>query len=68
MVVQTPIDMMIAAMNYTDYENSKACGDHILVRASNGATVTVLITSECPLPCADAGTISFRYQTGSSRW
>lgn len=93
-------NMMIAAMNYTDYENSKACGDHILVRASNGATVTVQITNECPLPCApgqldlsqqafakiadpsagrisvtwqllspgDAGTISFRYQTGSSQW
>ncbi|HET9168286.1 MAG TPA: expansin EXLX1 family cellulose-binding protein [Actinospica sp.] len=93
-------NMMIAAMNYTDYENSKACGDHILVRASNGATVTVLITNECPLPCApgqldlsqqafakiadpsagrisvtwqllspsNAGTISFRYQTGSSQW
>jgi expansin (peptidoglycan-binding protein) len=93
-------DMMIAAMNYTDYENSKACGDHILVRASDGATITVLITNECPLPCApgqldlsqqafaklanpsagrisvtwqllspaDSGTISFRYQTGSSRW
>jgi len=93
-------DMMIAAMNYTDYENSKACGDHILVRASDGATITVLITNECPLPCApgqldlsqqafaklanpnagrisvtwqllspaDSGTISFRYQTGSSQW
>jgi expansin (peptidoglycan-binding protein) len=93
-------NMMIAAMNYTDYENSKACGDHILVRASDGATITVLITNECPLPCApgqldlsqqafaklanpnagrisvtwqllspaDAGTISFRYQTGSSQW
>jgi expansin len=93
-------NMMIAAMNYTDYENSKACGDHILVCASNGATITVLITNECPLPCApgqldlsqqafaklanpnagrisvtwqllspaDAGTISFRYQTGSSQY
>ena len=92
--------MMIAAMNYTDYENSKACGDHILVRASDGATITVLITNECPLPCApgqldlsqqafaklanpnagrisvtwqllspsDSGSISFRYQTGSSQW
>ncbi|WP_307844335.1 expansin EXLX1 family cellulose-binding protein [Actinospica acidithermotolerans] len=92
--------MMIAAMNYTDYENSKACGDHILVRASDGAEITVLITNECPLPCApgqldlsqqafakianrsagrisvtwqllspsDAGSISFRYQTGSSQW
>jgi expansin (peptidoglycan-binding protein) len=45
-------DMMIAAMNTTDYETSKACGAHILVRAANGATVTVLITNECPLPCA----------------
>ncbi|MCX5366463.1 RlpA-like double-psi beta-barrel domain-containing protein [Streptomyces sp. NBC_00124] len=45
-------DMMIAAMNTTDYETSKACGAHILVRAANGATVTVRITNECPLPCA----------------
>lgn len=93
-------NMMIAAMNETDYETSKACGDHILVRAANGATITVLITNECPLPCApgqldlsqqafvalaganlgrmpvtwkllspdDAGTISVRYQTGSSQY
>jgi expansin (peptidoglycan-binding protein) len=45
-------NMMIAAMNYTDYETSKACGAHILVRAANGASITVLITNECPLPCA----------------
>ncbi|MGW7201922.1 expansin EXLX1 family cellulose-binding protein [Streptomyces sp. NPDC054837] len=45
-------DMMIAAMNSTDYETSKACGAHILVRAANGATVTVRITNVCPLPCA----------------
>jgi expansin (peptidoglycan-binding protein) len=45
-------DMMIAAMNTTDYETSKACGAHILVRAANGASVTVRITNECPLPCA----------------
>ncbi|MDK1473917.1 expansin EXLX1 family cellulose-binding protein [Streptomyces sp. 549] len=45
-------DMMIAAMNTTDYETSKACGAHVLVRAANGASVTVLITNECPLPCA----------------
>jgi expansin len=93
-------NMMIAAMNETDYETSKACGDHIQVRASNGATITVLITNECPLPCApgqldlsqqafvalaganlgrmpvtwklvspaDAGTLSVRYQTGSSQY
>jgi len=45
-------DMMIAAMNYTDYESAKACGDHVLVQAANGASITVLITNECPLPCA----------------
>jgi expansin (peptidoglycan-binding protein) len=45
-------DLMIAAMNHTDYESAKACGAHILVRADNGASVKVLITNECPLPCA----------------
>ncbi|GGW49710.1 expansin EXLX1 family cellulose-binding protein [Streptomyces caelestis] len=45
-------DLMVAAMNHTDYETSKACGAHILVRAANGASVTVRITNECPLPCA----------------
>jgi expansin (peptidoglycan-binding protein) len=44
--------MMIGAMNETDYETAKACGDYIQVRASNGASITVLITNECPLPCA----------------
>ncbi|WP_328505198.1 expansin EXLX1 family cellulose-binding protein [Streptomyces sp. NBC_00391] len=45
-------DMMIAAMNTTDYETSAACGAYVLVRAANGASVTVRITNECPLPCA----------------
>lgn len=45
-------DLMIAAMNTTDYETSKACGAYVLVRAANGASVTVRITNECPLPCA----------------
>lgn len=45
-------DVMTAAMNHTDYETSKACGAHVLVRAANGASVTVRITNECPLPCA----------------
>jgi expansin len=93
-------DMMIAAMNERDYQNSEACGAHILVHAANGAAVTVLITNECPYPCAPgqldlsqqafakiadpkagrvpitwqlispgaAGTISLRYQTGSSQY
>lgn len=45
-------DVMTAAMNTTDYETSKACGAYILVRAASGASVTVRITNECPLPCA----------------
>lgn len=45
-------DMMIAAMNTTDYETSSACGAYLLVRAANGNSVTVRITNECPLPCA----------------
>ena len=45
-------DMMIAAMNTTDYETSRACGAYIRVHAANGASVTVRITNECPLPCA----------------
>lgn len=45
-------NLMIAAMNYTDYETAKACGDYVQVQAADGASVTVLITNECPLPCA----------------
>ncbi|MEU1849067.1 expansin EXLX1 family cellulose-binding protein [Streptomyces sp. NPDC019990] len=45
-------DLMVAAMNTTDYETSKACGAYILVRAAGGASVTVRVTNECPLPCA----------------
>ncbi|MGV9560537.1 expansin EXLX1 family cellulose-binding protein [Streptomyces sp. NPDC003522] len=45
-------DLMVVAMNHTDYETSRACGAHLLVRAANGASVTVKVTNECPLPCA----------------
>ncbi|PTH84836.1 hypothetical protein C9J60_30170 [Streptomyces sp. A244] len=45
-------DLMVAAMNHADYETSQACGAHILVRAASGASVTVRVTNECPLPCA----------------
>ncbi|MEU6684945.1 expansin EXLX1 family cellulose-binding protein [Streptomyces sp. NPDC046832] len=45
-------DLMVAAMNHADYETSQACGAYIRVRAANGASVTVRITNECPLPCA----------------
>jgi expansin len=44
--------LMIAAMNYTDYETARACGAYVLVQAADGASVTVLITNECPSPCA----------------
>lgn len=45
-------DLMIAAMNHTDYQSAKACGAYVVVRAANGATITVKIVNECPLPCA----------------
>ncbi|MET9073038.1 expansin EXLX1 family cellulose-binding protein [Streptomyces sp. NPDC004232] len=45
-------DPMIAAMNTTDYETSRACGAYVRVRADNGASITVRITNECPAPCA----------------
>jgi expansin len=45
-------DLMIAAMNHTDYETSKACGAYVRVHAAGGASITVRITNECPLPCA----------------
>ncbi|MFD9334700.1 expansin EXLX1 family cellulose-binding protein [Streptomyces sp. NPDC060028] len=45
-------DLMIAAMNTTDYESSRACGAYVRVRAANGVSITVRITNECPLPCA----------------
>ncbi|MDN0194895.1 expansin EXLX1 family cellulose-binding protein [Streptomyces sp. S.PNR 29] len=41
-------DLMVAAMNHTDYETAQACGAYIQVRAANGASVTVRITNECP--------------------
>ncbi|MCC5474486.1 expansin EXLX1 family cellulose-binding protein [Streptomyces barringtoniae] len=45
-------DLMIAAMNTTDYETSRACGAYVRVHAANGASITVRITNECPAPCA----------------
>ena len=45
-------DLMVAAMNHTDYESAKACGAYVLVRAANGASIKVRIVNECPLPCA----------------
>ncbi|GAA1696932.1 hypothetical protein GCM10009745_48860 [Kribbella yunnanensis] len=45
-------NLMVAAMNHTDYESAKACGAYVLVRAANGKSITVRIVNECPLPCA----------------
>ncbi|MFI6932644.1 expansin EXLX1 family cellulose-binding protein [Streptomyces sp. NPDC050287] len=45
-------DVMTGAMNSTDYESAKACGAYVLVRADNGASITVRITNECPGACA----------------
>lgn len=45
-------DLMVAAMNTTDYESSRACGAYVRVRTASGASITVRITNECPLPCA----------------
>jgi expansin (peptidoglycan-binding protein) len=44
-------DPLTAAMNWADYEDSKACGAYVLVRAANGASLTVRITNLCPQPC-----------------
>lgn len=44
-------DPLTAAMNQADYEDSKACGAYVLVRAANGASLTVRITNLCPAPC-----------------
>ncbi|MFE9428823.1 expansin EXLX1 family cellulose-binding protein [Kitasatospora sp. NPDC006697] len=45
-------DMMVAAMNYTDYETAKACGAYVSVRTASGAAITVRIVNDCPAPCA----------------
>jgi expansin len=44
-------DPMTAAMNWSDYGTSQACGAYLLVRSSSGATVTVRVTNLCPAPC-----------------
>lgn len=44
-------DPLTVAMNWSDYEDSKACGAYVLVRAANGKSVTVRVTNLCPAPC-----------------
>lgn len=41
-------DLMVAAMNQTDYENSQACGAHVQVTGPRGTRVTVRIVDRCP--------------------
>lgn len=43
----TPNDLMVAAMNHTDYAGSDVCGSFVTVTGPLG-TVTVRITDECP--------------------
>jgi expansin (peptidoglycan-binding protein) len=45
-------DLMVAAMNFTDYQVARACGAYVRIHAANGASLTVRIVNECPLPCA----------------
>lgn len=44
-------DPLTAAMNADDYENSAACGAHVLVEAADGKSITVRVTNLCPAPC-----------------
>src|SRR5690349_21638647 len=44
-------DPLTAAMNWSDYEDSAACGAYVLVKAANGKSITVRITNLCPAPC-----------------
>ncbi|KOV82932.1 lipoprotein [Nocardia sp. NRRL S-836] len=44
-------DPLTVAMNWSDYENSAACGAYVLVKATNGKSVTVRVTNLCPAPC-----------------
>ncbi len=41
-------DLMVAAMNHTDYETSRACGARVQVRSASGTTISVRIVDECP--------------------
>jgi expansin (peptidoglycan-binding protein) len=53
-------DLMVAAMNATEYENSQACGAYIEVTGPRG-TVTVKIVDQCP--GCKPGDIDFSPQT-----
>ncbi|WP_231114531.1 expansin EXLX1 family cellulose-binding protein [Lentzea aerocolonigenes] len=44
-------DPLTVAMNWSDYEDSKACGAYIMVKAANGKSITVRVTNLCPAPC-----------------
>jgi expansin (peptidoglycan-binding protein) len=41
-------DLMVAAMNQQDYENSQACGAFLAVTGPNGSTVKIKVVDRCP--------------------
>jgi expansin len=41
-------DLMVAAMNQADYENSQACGAFLAVTGPGGSKVTVKVVDRCP--------------------
>lgn len=43
----TPLDLMIGAMNYADYDGSYACGSCVELTGPNG-TIDIRIVDECP--------------------
>ena len=43
----TPNDLMVGAMNATDYENSQVCGECVSLKGPNG-TILIRIVDLCP--------------------
>jgi expansin len=43
----TPQDLMVGAMNHTDYANSAICGAYVELTGPNG-TITIRIVDQCP--------------------
>lgn len=44
----TPNDLMVAAMNTKDFDNSNLCGAYVKVNGPNGTSVNVRIVDLCP--------------------
>lgn len=41
-------DVMVVAMNRSDYEDSRACGAYLSVRGPSGTSITVRVVDQCP--------------------